>query len=123
MNLSAKTFDAGNARECAAASALAYTALPSVVDAHTDTQVLVLERADHIIIAFRGSSSVHDFIIDARFFRHLLVEEADGERCEVHAGFLAAYESVIVELPGTRVILAFASRASMPRGPYYELVT
>jgi pimeloyl-ACP methyl ester carboxylesterase len=98
MNLNATIFDPANVRECAAASAEAYSSRPSVSCQQTDTQALVLEAADYIVVAFRGTSNLRDFVTDARFFRSLLLEEANGDRCEVHTGFLAAYESIIADL-------------------------
>ena len=77
---------------------MAYTHPPSVAVPGTDTQVIVVEESDHIIIAFRGTSNIRDWITDAQFLRKLLVEEANGDRCEVHHGFLDAYESVIEPL-------------------------
>ena len=52
MNLNAINFDLTNARACAAASAMAYTHPPSVAVPGTDTQVIVVEESDHIIIAW-----------------------------------------------------------------------
>lgn len=104
MNISAKQFDAANARECAVWSAQAYgntSGLPGayfIANPATSTEVLVIMREECIVLAFRGSREVADWITDAKFFRDLLVEEADGERCEVHSGFLRAYESVIEKL-------------------------
>lgn len=97
MNLTATSFDASNARECADASARAYAAW-SVACLATDTQVLVQESADYIVVAFRGTSNLRDWITDAQFTQRLLVEEADGAECKVHHGFLDAYESVISDL-------------------------
>ena len=103
MNLAAKQFDAANARELAAWSEFAYGKPADVPGSFlsapsTDTQVLVVEQADCIIIAFRGTKELRDWITDAEFVRKLLVEEADGSRCEVHAGFLDAYASIIERL-------------------------
>jgi predicted lipase len=97
MNLNATTFDLVNARECVQASQRAY--LEATVSAPaTDTQVLVIEQADGVIIAFRGTSNVRDFVTDAKFFRALLLQQSNGDRCEVHTGFLSAYESIIADL-------------------------
>lgn len=98
MNLTATIFDPANARECAAASAEAYSSRPTVSCLETDTQAIVLEAANYVVVAFRGTSNVRDFVTDARFFRSLLLEQANGDRCEVHTGFLAAYESIIADL-------------------------
>lgn len=116
MNLSAKQFDAANARECATWSALAYGPgqnLPGgvlVSCARTDTQVLVVDRTAYVVIAFRGTTDLRDWITNAKFVRALLVEESDGSRCEVHGGFLVAYESIIEKLSEVLRQLAVADR-------------
>ncbi len=97
MNLLATSFDLGNARACVRACADAYQQA-TVGNATTDTHCLVGEAPDCMIVAFRGTDSIRDWITDALFFRKLLVEEANGDQCEVHAGFLAAYESIIGDL-------------------------
>ena len=98
MKPAAINFQLENARACAAASLMAYTHAPNVFAADTDTQVLVLEEADHIIIAFRGTSNIRDWITDAQFMRTVLSDHPDVGRVEVHSGFLRAFESVIVPL-------------------------
>jgi len=98
MNLLATKFDISNASACATASAVAYQDAPTVRCDRTDTQVVVVELPDCRIVAFRGTANLRDFITDAQFWRETLVEEADGSDCQVHCGFLAAYESIIEEL-------------------------
>lgn len=99
MNLSNPTvFDLGNARILAQASFDAYRLAPTLASPATDTQVRMEEHADHIIIAFRGSSSVRDFILDAEFFREVLImgDVRENFPCaQVHSGFLKAFESVL----------------------------
>jgi pimeloyl-ACP methyl ester carboxylesterase len=98
VNLNATKFDIGNARACGTASAVAYQDAPTVRCDRTDTQAVVIELPDCRIVAFRGTSNLRDFITDAEFWRETLVVEADGADCQVHRGFLAAYESIIEEL-------------------------
>ena len=98
MNLNATSFDKANAAACVAECAAAYTDQPTVSNAATDTNVRVVDLPDCRIVAFRGSKSLRNWITDAEFLRALLVEEANGDRCEVHHGFLAAYESIIGDL-------------------------
>ena len=95
MNLFATKFDVGNASACATASAVAYQGTPTVRCDKTDTQAVVIELPDAVIVAFRGTSNLRDWITDARFWRRTLVEEANGDDCQVHDGFLDAYESII----------------------------
>lgn len=105
MNCAAISFDLENARACVQASADAY-GLTSTLgdttalgDAGTDTHCLIIERADEIIIAFRGTKSIRNWIEDGHvtrgFDRNLLLEDTDGSRCEVHGGFLCDFESLI----------------------------
>lgn len=98
MNLFTTQFDVGNARACATASAVAYQDAPTVRCDQTDTQAVVIELPDAVIIAFRGTSNLRDWITDAQFWRRTLVEEANGDDCQVHDGFLDAYESIIEKL-------------------------
>ena len=98
MNLFATKFDIENARACATASAVAYQDAPTVRSDKTDTQVVVVELPDAVIVAFRGTSNLRDWITDAQFWRRTLVEEANGDDCQVHDGFLDAYESIIADL-------------------------
>jgi predicted lipase len=97
MNPLAKNFDLANAIELAQASADAYRLAPTVYDTATDTQVRITEVEDCVIIAFRGSSSVKDWILDAEFFRTTFrfLEDLSGQ---VHTGFLTAFSSIHAEL-------------------------
>lgn len=88
------TFNAALARICVLASSRAYTEA-SLSDLHTDTQVLILELPHCIIVAFRGTSSLEDFITDADFFTTRINMNSD-ER--VHLGFYKALKSVEMRL-------------------------
>ena len=76
---------------------LAY-AHSTVNDPRTGTQALVSQFGSDIIVAFRGSSEPKDFILDARFLKSELVWSRNDSVAEVHAGFLAAFEAVDVEV-------------------------
>jgi triacylglycerol lipase len=91
MNLSATSFDLGNAQACAAASARAYREA-TVSCPSTDTHALIVEQPDCVIIAFRGSSSIRNWITDAEFERNLWKHQLAAE---VHDGFLLAFDSII----------------------------
>jgi predicted lipase len=97
MNLTAKTFDFGNAIACAKASADAYRQATISMPA-TDTHCLLAEGPDCFILAFRGTASIRNWITDADFKRNLLMWDNTGADVEVHAGFLAALDSIVPEL-------------------------
>jgi triacylglycerol lipase len=110
MNLTAKQFDLANCRACAAASDAAYRGSIGVGDGfgevqywpvdvvETDTHALVIELADCVIIAFRGTASIRNWITDAKFKRTQLVRRDYATIAEVHEGFLAAFDSILPAL-------------------------
>ena len=99
MNLAALNLDpraAGfsvrNARGLAWASAWAYR-VATFSDSKSDTQVLFYENADYAIIAFRGTSSVRDWMTDVNFdFEH--IPNSRHENISVHDGFFDALDGV-----------------------------
>jgi len=93
MNLAAKSFDPGNARSCASFSADAYRQ-STLCDTGTDTHVLIGESADYLILAFRGTASIRNWITDSEFERVNLVACEDGSISKVHKGFERALNSV-----------------------------
>jgi triacylglycerol lipase len=82
-------FSLANAQSLALASRLAYTELPTVTGRGTDTQVLITELDNAIVIAFRGTTTLRDFVTDAQAWRENLAD------CQIHCGFLAAWKSVM----------------------------
>jgi len=86
----------------------------NITDAKTDTQVLVQgihPQSDVIpnypngviVVAFRGTSSIEDFVQDAKFWRvhhwqkhrrSQLLWDKNGSPAEVHQGFLECFEAV-----------------------------
>jgi len=97
MNLSATTFDLDNARACAVWSAAAYQQ-STISDAATATYCVVHEDADCIIVAFRGTACIRNWVTDARFERITLVSGVDGSRSKVHKGFNAAWNAILTQL-------------------------
>lgn len=61
-----------------------------IEDQDTDTQVFVVEKDNHLVISFRGTSSGRDALIDLKFFR----TSAFGGIGRVHRGFKKALDSV-----------------------------
>ena len=97
MNISANQFDLGNAGACARASAFAYqTASISAPD--TDTHCLIEEKPDCIVIAFKGTASIRNWITDAEFERTALISGMYGSVSRVHKGFEAAFSSILQPL-------------------------
>lgn len=75
------------ARMCARAAADAYDEATIAHD-ETCTQVLLRETETHLIVAFRGTSSVRDFLTDAK------CRMVQGECGRVHRGFLSCLAAV-----------------------------
>jgi predicted lipase len=97
LDLSATGFSLVNARVCARACADSYGEQSPVSggqsdirieDAGTDTHVLIRDLGDALIVAFRGSASLRNWLTD--FDAH---QAAIGDS-HVHAGFKAAWLSV-----------------------------
>lgn len=107
MNTTTTQFDQGNALECARASMLAYSTsggLASsnpytwVEDAATDTHLFIQEFADYVVISFRGTTSIRNWITDADCRRKCLCMQASGDVIRVHEGFLNAFDAVLPAL-------------------------
>jgi pimeloyl-ACP methyl ester carboxylesterase len=67
-----------------------YTTFEWLEDADTDTQAFVAGNDDYLIVAFRGTSSGRDGLVDLNFFK----TEAFGGRGRVHRGFNGAVDGV-----------------------------
>jgi len=65
----------------------------SISDAATDTQALVVYENGKIIVAFRGSSSIKDFLQDAECWKEDLISNARGTAA-VHHGFLEGFNAI-----------------------------
>ena len=64
----------------------------------TDVHVNVAHVNGHILVGFRGSESILNFLEDAEIWRQPLLWSADDLVAEVHHGFLACFESVHQEV-------------------------
>jgi len=96
MNLNAKSFDICNARICARASADAYHT-ETLCDTLTDTHCLVIDDADCIVVAFKGTTSIRNWMTDVDCRRAMLFATSD-EVGFVHDGFQDALDGVIIKL-------------------------
>lgn len=89
-----------NARICLQASINAYER-PNVVSdmAHA----LIVDCGNAIIVAFRGTKDIRDFVTDAECFRGPFNEETKvpslPETQEVHCGFACAWKSIAALIP------------------------
>jgi triacylglycerol lipase len=94
-------FDFATALRCAKACAASYELgpfpshepVPIVIqERHTDTQGFI-QRYDNVnLIAFRGSTSLRDWLTDAQF--RMTTADRGSENVRVHRGFWAAIQSV-----------------------------
>ena len=94
MNLELKPgFSLANAQALVQLAAEAYVATPTILDQRTDTQVVITELDNAVVVAFRGTSSFVDFVTDAKAWR--VQRQMGDEQIEIHAGFCVAIEAVI----------------------------
>jgi len=85
-----------NARMCVRLSAEVYSVAPTISNPHTDTQLTVTEFDNALVVAFRGTKDIANFVTDAKAWR---VQRTFGAKSfAVHAGFCDAIESVVDEL-------------------------
>ena len=85
-------FSVRNARGLAWVSAQAYESA-TFGNAPTDTQVLFIEKPDYAVLAFRGTSSVRDWMTDVNFdYEH--IPNSAHANLAVHDGFYDALDSV-----------------------------
>lgn len=92
LDTNTQGFSVQNAKACALASWEAYQSA-TVTDPGTDTQVnITCAPAGNVIIAFRGSKSLRDWITDFQAWREAL------RGCSVHFGFLTAVRAVMVRV-------------------------
>ena len=97
-----------NIRACEEAAATAYVST-TIENAKTDTGVRIDERENCIVVAFRGSRNLRDFIQDfkarAEHPRTQTLWANDDLAMEVHTGILENFESVAEELVHTLHLL------------------
>jgi triacylglycerol lipase len=94
-------FVLANARVLAQYASAAYSEVrdqrSEISNAATDTHVVMTEHDDCTVIAFRGTKDLRNWITDAEFQKQKLGKQK-AEMGSVHAGFLAAVESVMPAL-------------------------
>jgi hypothetical protein len=100
-------FDAGNAAMLCAASAAAYSdygTYEAVVARSTDTHVRIVRAGADVIVAFRGTADVRNWLTDLDCAweleaRRQNIDEMHRTRCcRIHRGFARAVDSVEAEI-------------------------
>lgn len=95
LDLTTPKFSIANARELVLFARMAYDEPPTVEDKPTDTQVLIRDLGDCIVVAPRGTSDIRDFVTDAECWR---VPTALGG---IHHGFNGASVGIHTKLTTT----------------------
>ena len=91
FDLSATRFSKSNALYCAAACQAIY--LPAL-----NPEFSVADGGDHILVCFRGSKTIQDWITDARSWP-LKVEPVAGESgMRIHLGFWSEFHAIRKDL-------------------------
>lgn len=81
-------FDLDVALQMVQFAQLAYLANPDIQNCATDTQAIVRIWRGFVVVAFRGTSSLRDFVTDAEAWR------CETELGGVHFGFASAWSSI-----------------------------
>jgi len=92
LDLTAKSFSIGNARELVLYAKMAYDEPPTVEDKPTDTQVLIRDLGDCVVVAPRGTANIRDFVTDIKCWRSYTTLG------EVHSGFWRAWNGISAKL-------------------------
>jgi hypothetical protein len=104
LDLRANKFSLENARELALYARMAYDEQPDFQNAATDTQGIIRDLGDCVIVAFRGTTNLRDAITDAQaWFVHT-------EFGRVHYGVDRAWRSVAEKVYGELPTLQFQTR-------------
>jgi len=79
-----------------------------IFDKLTDAHVLMEDIGDAIVLSFRGTKDIRDWLTDAKFFKAPLAQKCDPEKfmganycaskVEVHSGFLEAADSILPDI-------------------------
>src|SRR5208282_4585611 len=118
-------YDLENARQLAGFAAAAYMSdwpdgsdgwdlAGQIVDAGTDTQVIIWKNGQEMIVAFRGTRSLRNYVTDLRVRRAPLFP---GAKAEVHEGFQWALNSVCDALHSSLEQLLPAAEDARQRVP------
>lgn len=71
-----------------------YKLIAEITDADTETTAYLAEKDNHMVLSFRGTSSLKDFKTDAR----ILKTGADWADGKIHRGFAGALDSVWTDI-------------------------
>ncbi len=85
-------FSPTNALTGILASTEAYAGPPTIRNEKTETEVIIRDLGTAIIIAYKGTSNLKDFVTDAKAWRKHIKDSS------IHIGFLQAHLSVILEV-------------------------
>lgn len=111
LDLTSAKFSLANARELALYARMAYDEPPTIEDKDTDTQILIRDVGDAILVACRGTTNLRDFITDAEVWR---TKTFLGE---VHLGFFEAFKGVITRLIANLTLMCAGNpRSIIPLG-------
>lgn len=99
LDLTTPGFNLANARALADISARAYATF-TIDCQETDTQVLIVPLDNCIVVAFRGTSDIRDWITDVSAWRRDILGKS------VHAGFYNAVASVMDQITAKLAELA-----------------
>jgi hypothetical protein len=100
LNLTTTSFDRANALALAHVCDRARDGF-TIQDTGTDTQVLIVEEKDFVVVAFRATTNIRDWLTD------LQIAKTDIPGGRAHIGFVHALDSVIAELIGSLSDLGF----------------
>jgi hypothetical protein len=100
LNLITSGFDRANALALAHVCDRARDGF-TIQDTGTDTQVLIVEEKDFVVVAFRATTNIRDWLTD------LQIAKTDIPGGRAHIGFVHALDSVIAELIGSLSDLGF----------------
>lgn len=64
-----------------------------IEDSDTDTHCLAAIKRDKLILAFRGTNSVKNFMNDIKFIKKAVPYDNPQSKIRVHSGFINAYKS------------------------------
>lgn len=111
LDLTAKGFSLRNARELALYARMAYDEPPTIRCESTDTNILIRELPDCVIVACKGTASLRNFITDAEAWRSYT------KYGEVHSGFWYAWQSVEADV--FKALDRFDIYASSPKPVFW----
>lgn len=71
-----------------------FTPLKQVLGNKVLAMIGVDSKLKSIIVVFRGSSNIRNWITDANILMHSYDEDAKCKKCKVHSGFYKSYQKL-----------------------------